>query len=100
MAIISIGAPSGFEAQKAGLEGNSLIKRLETAGGQLILYFDDVRLIIMLIPVSKMSHKYPNATYIFSRQCYDLNSVKLLLQMFYNYHNNAYFNIYIYNIIL
>ena len=53
MAIMRIGAPSGFEAQKAGLEGNSLIKRLETAGGQLIIYFDDVRLIIMLIPVQK-----------------------------------------------
>ena len=42
-----VGAPSGFEAQKEGLQGNSLIKRLETAGGQLIIYFDDVSIHVL-----------------------------------------------------
>ena len=42
MAIMRVGAPSGFEAQKEGLLGNPLVKKVETAGGQLIIYFDDV----------------------------------------------------------
>lgn len=42
MAIMSVGAPSGFEPLKDGLEGNSLVKRLEVAGGRLNIYFDDV----------------------------------------------------------
>ena len=42
MAIMSVGVPSGFEPEKEGLESHSLVKRVEMAGGRLIIYFDEV----------------------------------------------------------
>ena len=42
MAIVDIGAVSGFEPQKDKVEMSPLIKRLEMPGNRLIIYFDEV----------------------------------------------------------
>ena len=44
MAIMDIGVVSGFEAEKDKVEKKGLIKRIESASGRLIIYFDEVSL--------------------------------------------------------
>ena len=49
MAIMNIGVPSGFEAQKDGIEGRPFVKRAELSGGRLNIYFDEVCLCLVLV---------------------------------------------------
>ena len=42
MAILSIGAPSGFEVLDEGVAATPFVKRTEVSGGRLNIYFDEV----------------------------------------------------------
>ena len=42
MAILSIGAPSGFEVLEEGVAATPFVKRTEVSGGRLNIYFDEV----------------------------------------------------------